>query len=220
MEHTVLQKKAARLAAKAPPKSAPYTPPAPAPVAAAPAPAAAVSDSAPAAAASKPLTAAEMAASVHSSQAPGMSTGENDKTTGKMGASGIGSGIRLEGISMTFKNQSVLKNCCWEVKKGERVGLVGVNGAGKTTQLQIIMGKLQQDSGEIIKAKKNMRIAYLAQEFDVQSGRTVREEFYSVYQQQMQVMRRQSEISLELESVGEDMEKMQGSRMIIVLNRV
>lgn len=92
------QKKAARLAAKAPPKSAPYTPPAPAPVAAAPAPAAAVSDSAPAAAASKPLTAAEMAASVHSSQAPGMSTGENDKTAGKMGASGIGSGIRLEGV--------------------------------------------------------------------------------------------------------------------------
>jgi len=31
---------------------------------------------------------------------------------------------------MTFKNQQVLVNCSWEVKKGERVGLVGVNGAG------------------------------------------------------------------------------------------
>jgi len=38
---------------------------------------------------------------------------------------------------------------------------------GKTTQLQIIMGKLQPDSGEVVKAKRNMRIAYLAQEFDV-----------------------------------------------------
>ena len=45
--------------------------------------------------------------------------------------------------------------------------------SGKTTQLQIIMGKLQADSGEVVKAKKNMRIAYLAQEFDVVPTRSV-----------------------------------------------
>jgi ABC-type Na+ transport system ATPase subunit NatA len=39
----------------------------------------------------------------------------------------------------------------------------GVNGAGKTTQLQIIMGRLFPDSGEVVKARRNMRIAYLAQ---------------------------------------------------------
>jgi ABC-type phosphonate transport system ATPase subunit len=65
--------------------------------------------------------------------------------------------------------------------------LTGVNGAGKTTQLQIIMGRLLPDSGEVVKARRNMRIAYLAQEFDVQSGRTVREEFYSVYDMQVKV---------------------------------
>ena len=52
------------------------------------------------------------------------------------------------------------------------------------------MGKLQADGGEIIKAKRNMKIAYLAQEFDVVPTRTVREEFYSVYEKQRQVMRR------------------------------
>jgi ABC-type Mn2+/Zn2+ transport system ATPase subunit len=41
--------------------------------------------------------------------------------------------------------------------------LAGVNGAGKTTQLQIVMGRLQPDTGEVVKAKRNMRIAYLAQ---------------------------------------------------------
>ena len=110
---------------------------------------------------------------------------------------------------MTFKNHQVLKDCTWEVKKGERAGLVGVNGAGKTTQLQIIMGKLQPDAGEVVKAKRNMRIAYLAQEFDVQPGRTVREEFYSVYERQLAVVREQEEISRRLEAAGDDMNAMQ-----------
>ncbi|KIY95443.1 hypothetical protein MNEG_12521 [Monoraphidium neglectum] len=142
--------------------------------------------------------------------APGVVIGDDnlgDKT--KAGSSGISSGLRMEGVAMTFKNQQVLKDCTWEVKKGERVGLVGVNGAGKTTQLQIIMGKLIPDTGEVVKAKRNMKIAYLAQEFDVQPGRTVREEFYSVYDKQLQVVREQEEISKQLESVGEDMDAMQ-----------
>lgn len=52
--------------------------------------------------------------------------------------------------------------------------IAGVNGAGKTTQLQIITGSLEADSGEILKQKANMKIAYLTQEFDVQPSRTVR----------------------------------------------
>lgn len=51
---------------------------------------------------------------------------------------------------------------------------VGVNGAGKTTQLQIITGSMQPDGGEILKQKANMKIAYLTQEFDVETTRTVR----------------------------------------------
>lgn len=51
---------------------------------------------------------------------------------------------------------SVTHHTCWTTA-------AGVNGAGKTTQLQIIMGKILPDSGEVIKAKRSMRIAYLAQ---------------------------------------------------------
>ena len=50
----------------------------------------------------------------------------------------------------------------------------GINGAGKTTQLQIIAGKLSPDSGTVIKERANMKISYLTQEFDVEPTRTVR----------------------------------------------
>lgn len=111
-------------------------------------------------------------------------------------------------ISVTFKNHQVLKDVSWDVKKGERVGLVGVNGAGKTTQLQIITGALMPDSGEIIKARENMKIAYLTQEFDVNPSRTVREEFFSAFGDQMAVMQRQEDIQRGLEECGDDMDKM------------
>lgn len=52
--------------------------------------------------------------------------------------------------------------------------IAGVNGAGKTTQLQIITGGIEADEGEILKQKANMKIAYLTQEFDVVPSRTVR----------------------------------------------
>ena len=50
----------------------------------------------------------------------------------------------------------------------------GINGAGKTTQLQIIAGNLSPDSGQVIKERANMKISYLTQEFDVEPTRTVR----------------------------------------------
>lgn len=134
--------------------------------------------------------------------------GEKGGKGGIASTSSVGSGIKLENISVTFKNHQVLKDVNWDVKKGERVGLVGVNGAGKTTQLQIITGALIPDSGEIIKARENMKIAYLTQEFDVNPSRTVREEFFSAFGDQMAVMQRQEEIQRGLEECGDDMDKM------------
>lgn len=55
----------------------------------------------------------------------------SNKRGNSSGASSVSSGVRLENISKTFKGAQILKDCSWEVKKGERVGLVGVNGAGE-----------------------------------------------------------------------------------------
>jgi len=45
--------------------------------------------------------------------------------------------IRFEGVSKIYSTDVVLKNINWEIKKGEKIGLVGSNGAGKSTQFKI-----------------------------------------------------------------------------------
>ncbi len=90
--------------------------------------------------------------------------------------------LRLEHISKIYPTGEVLKDINWEVKPGDRIGLVGVNGAGKSTQLKIIAGKTEPTSGEIIRPA-SLHIAYLSQEFEVDSTRTVKEELWQAFGQ-------------------------------------
>ncbi|TYI01797.1 hypothetical protein ES332_A11G225200v1 [Gossypium tomentosum] len=124
------------------------------------------------------------------------------------GASGISSGVKLENISKSYKGVTVLKDVSWEVKKGEKVGLVGVNGAGKTTQMRIITGQEEPDSGNVIKAKSNMKIAFLNQEFEVSMSRTVREEFMSAFKEELDISDRLERVQKAIEGATEDLELM------------
>lgn len=93
----------------------------------------------------------------------------------------------------------MLKSSSWEVRLIQPTELsqtlmrifaffhTGVNGAGKTTQLQVVTGDVLPDTGKVIKSKKGMNIAFLYQEFDVEPSRTVREEFSSVFEDQLKV---------------------------------
>ena len=135
-------------------------------------------------------------------------TGKKKRSGGSSGASSIPSGVRLEGISKSYKGATVLKDVSWEVQRGEKVGLVGVNGAGKTTQLRIIAGLEEPDGGAVIKAKENMKIAFLSQEFEVPASRTVREEFFSAFEEEMKVKRRLEQVQAALEGATEDMDLM------------
>jgi len=94
--------------------------------------------------------------------------------------------LRLEHISKIYPTGEVLKDINWEVKPGDRIGLVGVNGAGKSTQLKIITGEIEPTAGEIIRPS-SLHIAYLNQEFEVDPSRTVREEFWTVFKEANQV---------------------------------
>lgn len=136
------------------------------------------------------------------------SEGKRGHRQSNAGASGVSSGVKLENVSKAYKGATVLKDVSWEVKKGEKVGLVGVNGAGKTTQMRIIAGLEQPDSGNVIKAKPNMKIAFLSQEFEVSLSRTVREEFMSAFKEEMEVAAKLDKVQKALESAVDDLDLM------------
>jgi ATP-binding cassette subfamily F protein 3 len=88
--------------------------------------------------------------------------------------------LQATGITKLYGVQSVLDGINLQVNEKERVGLVGVNGAGKSTFLQILAGELSFDSGQIHKSKETT-IGYLAQNSGLQSDKTIGEEMLTVF---------------------------------------
>ena len=111
--------------------------------------------------------------------------------------------LRLEHIRKIYPTGEVLKDVTWEVKPGDRIGLVGVNGAGKTTQLKIICGQEEPTSGEVIRPA-NLRIAYLSQEFEVDPARTVREELWTVFQEESRIQSEIAQVTRQMELADPD----------------
>ena len=111
--------------------------------------------------------------------------------------------LRLEHISKIYATGEVLKDINWEVKPGDRIGLVGVNGAGKSTQLKIIAGEIEPTTGEVIRPG-NLHIAYLTQEFEVELTRTVREEFWTVFKAANQVQQALTQVQRGMEVASAD----------------
>ena len=88
--------------------------------------------------------------------------------------------IRFDKVSKIYSTDIVLKNINWEIKRGEKIGLVGSNGAGKSTQFKILIGEEDQTSGTVIK-EGNPRIAHLKQELDCNLNRSLRDELESSF---------------------------------------
>lgn len=77
-------------------------------------------------------------------------------------------------IRLAYGHQNLLDGVTLAVKAGEKVGLVGRNGCGKTSLLKILMGQDQPDSGEISR-RRQLRIGYLPQDFELDLRRSVHE---------------------------------------------
>ncbi len=107
--------------------------------------------------------------------------------------------LRLERVSKIYPTGEVLRDITWEVKPGDRIGLVGVNGAGKSTQMRIIAGLEEPTSGLVVK-QGDPRIVYLQQEFDVDVRRSVRQELFQAFGEAAAVLNRQREVEEEMAS--------------------
>ena len=107
--------------------------------------------------------------------------------------------LRLEKISKIYPTGQVLKDVSWEIRNGERIGLVGVNGAGKSTQLKIIAGLEEATDGSLI-SEGDPSIAYLKQEFDVDLSRTVREELFEAFKEASDLLHSQKLVQENMES--------------------
>lgn len=101
--------------------------------------------------------------------------------------------LRLERVSKIYPTGEVLRDVTWEVKAGDRIGLVGVNGAGKSTQLRIIAGLEDPTTGLVVK-QGDPRIVYLQQEFDVDLRSTVRQELFQAFGEAAKVLNKQKAV--------------------------
>ena len=82
--------------------------------------------------------------------------------------------LNVEHLSHGFGDRAIFGDVSFRLLKGEHIGLVGANGEGKSTFLNIVTGKLQPDEGKIEWAK-NVRVGYLDQHTVLEKGMTIEE---------------------------------------------
>ncbi len=76
--------------------------------------------------------------------------------------------VNLNDVHHTYFDKPILTGLSWEIQAGQKIGLVGPNGGGKSTLLKLILGLLQPDAGAIFK-QKGLSIGYLPQEVTVEA---------------------------------------------------
>ena len=81
--------------------------------------------------------------------------------------------LQVSNLSKTYGDDVILEDVSFVVNPGERVGLVGPNGCGKTTLLRIIVGQEQPDRGSVRFSPADVTVGYLAQALEFEPGATV-----------------------------------------------
>ncbi|MFJ5965935.1 ABC-F family ATP-binding cassette domain-containing protein [Bacillus sp. NPDC093026] len=89
--------------------------------------------------------------------------------------------LSVKDLSHGFGDRAIFHEVSFRLLKGEHVGLIGANGEGKSTFMNIITGKLEPDAGKVEWAK-NVRVGYLDQHTVLEKGRTIREVLQDAFQ--------------------------------------
>lgn len=88
--------------------------------------------------------------------------------------------VRGKNISKSYGDKLIIERSSFQLNEGEKIGLIGANGVGKTTLLEIISGEIRPEEGGVEK-RKNLKIGYLAQETNLTLERTLYQEGMEVF---------------------------------------
>jgi ATP-binding cassette subfamily F protein 3 len=100
--------------------------------------------------------------------------------------------ISFDKVSKSFAKQDILLDCSFQVNSGERIGIIGANGSGKSTVFRLLMGFEHPDQGQITKPK-NLRLGYLPQDVLQFHGKTVLDQVMDVAEEVLAI---ETELSL------------------------
>lgn len=90
--------------------------------------------------------------------------------------------LNIHNLSVSFGGEFLFEEVSYRLNAGDRVGLVGKNGAGKSTMLKLLSKEMQPDTG-VIASDKDIKIGFLKQDIDFALGRTVLQEAYQAFEE-------------------------------------
>ncbi len=88
--------------------------------------------------------------------------------------------LNIHNLSVAFGGEYLFEEISFRLNGGDRVGLIGKNGAGKSTMLKLLAKEMPLDEGTIA-MEKDVKIGFLKQDIDFEEGRTVLEESYQAF---------------------------------------
>ena len=115
--------------------------------------------------------------------------------------------LAVQDVRKSFGTHEVLKAVSFTLQERERMGLVGVNGCGKSTLMKIIAGLETADSGTV-SIQKGLNIGYLAQQGDFQPGETVREALERVFEPLVRMEAEMRSLEQQMAEQAEDAESL------------
>lgn len=106
--------------------------------------------------------------------------------------------LNVHDLSISFQGEYLFEEVAFMLNAGDRIGLIGKNGAGKSTMLKLLARELKPDSG-IISTEKEIHIGFLKQDIDFEKGRSVLDEAYQAFKEIKSIEVRIAEIHKQLE---------------------
>ncbi|MGI8656248.1 MAG: ABC-F family ATP-binding cassette domain-containing protein [Pyrinomonadaceae bacterium] len=114
--------------------------------------------------------------------------------------------FRLSDVYKSYGSQDILRGLSLQINPGEHVGLVGRNGAGKTTIFRLVNGEETPDSGDVVRAK-NLRLGLLAQHVHFEAGSTVHESALAAFGHLQQIEHEMHELEHRMAEASDDLEQ-------------